>query len=1088
MNQDANNRFRSLCDDIRRRTSLLDIMASDGIKFEPSGDAHKCLSPFRQERTPSFFVYSDNRWHDFGTSESGDVFAYVMRRDLCDFKEAVGRLAQRAGITPYWNDAGRESNSPVTLETLADIEDQIEREGTFDRLTEAAVYFHQGLPSKVREEYYKKVYGFTDETIDQWLLGFDTGGLRDHFLEDKKYSREACLRTGLFVRTGAMPSFFESRLVLPYWSGGKVVYMIGRRTEYTADVDYEKAKYKKLLTHSEKHPHVSKHVKNDWFWNEDVCRKPLKRLVITEGITDVIAAVQHGFDAISPVTVRFKNSQLDKLVKLCERVDTVYLCNDADVLDDGRRPGEEGAIATATALFRAGRDVRIVELPLPVGERKVDLCQFLRDNGSEPFEALLASAKKFALWVIDRIPEASLSEDNLDQKLAPVFDMLAACPSDIKREQYQKALAQKTKLSIPTIRKCMKEAQKRLPKADAKLSEAPVEEEVDASTTDDSAPDSTKPKSKTPSASAGGMKLLGEVVEDLFAYYIETPQGLDKRISSFVFRPKKVVEIDGQKRITADVETMTGQTIHNFTIAPGAWASRRDFMRAITGYPTMQWTGADDHVQGLLELLKVDEVPTTVGTKNLGYSENKGDARWVFADGVIDRNGIQSEPDVIYVPSGASMAHRLLYEQVDHEDFMRLARDVLPKLTEINSHDVTVPILSWFFATPFKPQIHKLIHHFPLLFVAGTQGSGKTSMLREIFWPLFGIAKKTDPYSCTETEFALVRLFSSTNSIPVMLDEFKPRDMGKNRVDRINRFLRRLYGGETEERGRADLSISAFELNAPVVIAGEMGPEDPAIVERSLLVQPNKNHLSSSEACKTTFHHLRQLPLHWIATEYLRWSFNQDVPAMIEHAREVVQDELKLANLKVEQRPFDNIMVMVFGLYMFDRWCQELGIETPEIDLQSLIKSVVGRILDGGSDGGSVKDSFDSFLEEISTYAHLGLLKEDTHYAYMGGKLCLHLRSCYEVYLAERKRTGRDDDTNGHRALLRIAKEKSGRNSYVTAVDRRVLMAKSYVRCIEVDKQLISDSLEIDFASEGTNRGWGGTRHTAWGDQGGDAE
>jgi len=62
---------------------------------------------------------------------------------------------------------------------------------------------------------------------------------------------------------------FRWRLVFPYWKGGRVVYFIARRTDYTPDDPWEQAKYKKLLTHSDKHRYVSKAIGNDFFYNED---------------------------------------------------------------------------------------------------------------------------------------------------------------------------------------------------------------------------------------------------------------------------------------------------------------------------------------------------------------------------------------------------------------------------------------------------------------------------------------------------------------------------------------------------------------------------------------------------------------------------------------------------------------------------------------------------------------------------------------------------------------------------------------------------------------------------------------------------
>ncbi|NVJ28898.1 hypothetical protein HUW62_47705, partial [Myxococcus sp. AM011] len=157
----------------------------------------------------------------------------------------------------------------------------------------------------------------------------------------------------------------------------------------------------------------------------------------------------------------------------------------------------------------------------------------------------------------------------------------------------------------------------------------------------------------------------------------------------------------------------------------------------------------------------------------------------------------------------------------------------------INTPQVVLPMLGWFFATPLKPRLLEKVGSFPILFSYGTQGSGKSSTCTEVFWPLAGVPA-SDAYSVTETEFALVKLLSSTRSVPVVLDEYKPHDMPPPRLHLVHRYMRRLYRGETEERGRPDLTVSTYRLQAPLCVCGETRPTEAALVERILPVSPEK--------------------------------------------------------------------------------------------------------------------------------------------------------------------------------------------------------------------------------------------------------
>ena len=64
--------------------------------------------------------------------------------------------------------------------------------------------------------------------------------------------------------------------------------------------------------------------------------------------------------------------------------------------------------------------------------------------------------------------------------------------------------------------------------------------------------------------------------------------------------------------------------------------------------------------------------------------------------------------------------------------------------------------------------------------------------------------RSAESFSATETEFALLKLFSSTNSVTGFIDEHKPFDMLRYRRNTLHHYMRRLYTGEVESRGRAD--------------------------------------------------------------------------------------------------------------------------------------------------------------------------------------------------------------------------------------------------------------------------------------------
>src|SRR5262249_9063879 len=88
----------SLLDEIRARLPVSQVVARK-VALKRAGRELKGLSPFKQERTPSFFV-NDHKgsWFDFSSGQNGDIFKFLMLTEGLSFPEAVERLAEEAGL------------------------------------------------------------------------------------------------------------------------------------------------------------------------------------------------------------------------------------------------------------------------------------------------------------------------------------------------------------------------------------------------------------------------------------------------------------------------------------------------------------------------------------------------------------------------------------------------------------------------------------------------------------------------------------------------------------------------------------------------------------------------------------------------------------------------------------------------------------------------------------------------------------------------------------------------------------------------------------------------------------------------------
>src|SRR5689334_7868488 len=151
----------SLLDEIRARLPVSQVVARK-VSLKRAGREMKGLSPFKQERTPSFFV-NDHKgsWFDFSSGQNGDIFKFLMMTEGLSFPEAVERLAEEAGV-PMPRLGARD----------AEVEDQ---RGRLHALLEASAhYFEAQLASAAGTEArrYLDQRGLSAATVGRFRLGY----------------------------------------------------------------------------------------------------------------------------------------------------------------------------------------------------------------------------------------------------------------------------------------------------------------------------------------------------------------------------------------------------------------------------------------------------------------------------------------------------------------------------------------------------------------------------------------------------------------------------------------------------------------------------------------------------------------------------------------------------------------------------------------------------------------------------------------------------------------------------------------------------------------------------------------------------
>jgi DNA primase len=363
-------------DELRARLPVSEVVGKR-VKLRKAGREWKGLSPFNQEKTPSFFVNDQKAmWFDFSSGKNGNIFDFLMLTEGVSFPEAVERLAAQAGV-------------PLPVMTREAQQHEERRKTLHDIVELAAGFFQSTLASRngARGRGYLLDRGVHAAAQLQFRLGYaapEQYALKEH-LGAAKISVEDMAEAGLVVTGEDIPvpyDRFRDRVMFPIsdWRG-RVIAFGGRALDKDVSAKYLNS------------PETPLFHKGATLYNIASARKAAHggaRVVAVEGYIDVIAMVTAGFEAtVAPLGTALTAEQLALMWRM---TDEPLLCFDGD--EAGRRAAYR-AIDLALPLLKPGKSLKLASLP--DGQDPDDLA---RSGGREAIEDVLAAARPLAhvLW------------------------------------------------------------------------------------------------------------------------------------------------------------------------------------------------------------------------------------------------------------------------------------------------------------------------------------------------------------------------------------------------------------------------------------------------------------------------------------------------------------------------------------------------------------------------------------------------------------------------------------------------------------------------------------------------------------------
>jgi DNA primase len=355
---------KSYIEEIKNRLKVSDVVRLK-VNLKKRGKEFIGLSPFKNEKTPSFTVNDDKGfYHCFSTGEHGNIFDFIMKLDNLGFGEAIKTLAQRAGMQPYHftkEDEVREKESQK-IQKLFEI------------------FFstcHIDLQSEYKNSHFKYLLdrGLSVDTINYFKIGFceDSKKIKDKLFQNN-FTANELIKSGMYYKKDGSDELvcrFRNRIIFPILNYFNQYIGCGGRSVL-----------KKALAKYINSPETDFFKKGFNLYNLNNSKKEstdTDKLVLVEGYMDVVSLYNKGVKNVAATLgTAITTSQINLAWK---NFDKIILCFDGDQsgLDASYRAAER-----VLKILKPGKDIYFAKIP-----NSQDPDDFINQFGQNGFYSLL---------------------------------------------------------------------------------------------------------------------------------------------------------------------------------------------------------------------------------------------------------------------------------------------------------------------------------------------------------------------------------------------------------------------------------------------------------------------------------------------------------------------------------------------------------------------------------------------------------------------------------------------------------------------------------------------------------------------------
>ena len=367
--------------EIKSRLKVSDVVGKF-VKLTQRGNEYVGLSPFKNEKTPSFTVNDEKEfYHCFSSAEHGNIFSFLMKHKNMTYPDSIEYLAKEAGLDLK---AGIvKGDHDENYQIYDDLRNM---------LSKAKDYYKSLInESNLAKDYIEK-RGIDKNVVEKFQIGFadNKNGLLK-YIHENNLNLDDALKLGLIKKSSKDENrfydFFRNRLIFPIMDYKSNVIAFGGRTLNTENKNaaFKEAKY---INSSES----AIFKKSFNLFNLDLSieedRSP-KDLIIVEGYMDTISLYQNGFKSVvAPLGTALTKFQIEKAWKYCKNPVVIF---------DGDEAGKKASIRAAMltlSILKPDFSMRFCILP-----DNNDPDDFVKNNGSAALKKLISNSESLSDYI-----------------------------------------------------------------------------------------------------------------------------------------------------------------------------------------------------------------------------------------------------------------------------------------------------------------------------------------------------------------------------------------------------------------------------------------------------------------------------------------------------------------------------------------------------------------------------------------------------------------------------------------------------------------------------------------------------------------